>query len=175
VRWLIRLFGRFNVIDIKELHSRTELPAIVVMRTAPDMGRIRDALRNLPDFGKRWQAIRDAGTITEVDMPEGSLCIQCAGISTEDVAKIVRLSTTPIHIPEPLRVAHLIATGMVCGGSRGRHKPHPLSVLATHRGVSVSTILITCDAGYDKDDNSGFGMHLVDNSIISDPNPAIPN
>jgi len=25
------------------------------------------------------------------------------------------------------------------------------------------------------DDNSGAGMHLVDNSIISDPNPVIPN
>jgi len=79
--WLIRLFGRFNVINIKELHNRTGLPVIVGMRTAPDMGGIRDALRNLPDFEKRWQAIMNAGTITEVDMPEGSLCIQCAGIS----------------------------------------------------------------------------------------------
>jgi|GEM_PF-3658363 len=25
------------------------------------------------------------------------------------------------------------------------------------------------------DDNSGSGMHLVDNSIISNPNPVIPN
>ena len=113
-------YGGFNVIDIKELHSRTGLPVIVVMRTAPDMGRIRDALRNLPDFERRLQAIMNAGTITKVDMPEGSLCIQCAGIVTEDAAKIVRLSTTHSHIPEPLRVAHLIATGIVCGESRGQ-------------------------------------------------------
>ena len=113
-------YGGFNVIDVRELHSRTGLPIIVVMRTAPDMGRVRDALQNLPDFEKRWQAIQNAGTITEIDVHESSLCIQCAGIEVSDAAKIVRLSTTHSHIPEPLRVAHLIATGVVCGESRGR-------------------------------------------------------
>ena len=83
------------------------------------MGRIRDALRNLPDFENRWQA-RNAGTITEVDMPEVFLCIQCAGIEVVDAAKIVQISTTHSHIPEPLRVAHMIATWLVCGESRGR-------------------------------------------------------
>ncbi|RZN33453.1 MAG: DUF99 family protein [Methanosarcinales archaeon] len=90
-------YGGFNVIDIRELHRRTGLPVIVVMRVAPDMGRIRDALRNLPDFDVRW-----------------------AGISVDDAAKIVQISTTHSHIPEPLRVAHLIATGIVCGESRGQ-------------------------------------------------------
>ena len=113
-------YGGFNVIDIRELHRRTGLPVIVVMRAAPDMGRIRDALRNLPDFDVRWQAIMSAGTIAKVDMIEGSLCIQCAGISVDDAAKIVQISTTHSHIPEPLRVAHLIATGIVCGESRGQ-------------------------------------------------------
>ena len=113
-------YGGFNVIDIKELHSRTGLPVIVVMRTAPDMGRIRDALRNLPDFERRLQAIMNAGTITKVDMHDGSIFIQCCGIEITDADKIVRLSTTHSHIPEPLRVAHLIATGIVCGESRGQ-------------------------------------------------------
>ena len=61
------------------------------MRTALGMGRIRDALRNLPDFETRWQAIRNADTITEVDMPEVALCIQCAGIEVVDAAKIVQI------------------------------------------------------------------------------------
>jgi len=113
-------YGGFNVIDIRELHSRTGLPIIVVMRTEPDMEQIMRALQHLPDVDLRWQAIMNAGTITKIDVHESSLYIQCAGISTEDAAKIVRLSTTHSHIPEPLRVAHLIATGIVCGESRGQ-------------------------------------------------------
>jgi uncharacterized protein len=36
------------------------------------------------------------------------------------VGKIIRLSSTRGNIPEPLRVAHLIATGIILGESRGK-------------------------------------------------------
>ncbi len=113
-------YGGFNVIDITELHRMTGLPVIVVMRTMPDMGRIRDALRNLPCFEKRWQAILNAGRIHEVEVHDSSIFIQCVGIEVADAKRIVRLGATHSHIPEPLRVAHLIATGIVCGESRGQ-------------------------------------------------------
>ena len=113
-------YGGFNVVDIKELHERTRLPAIVVMRAEPDMARIGRALQNLPDFDSRWHAIQNAGKIHEIDVHGNLLYIQCAGIEITDAAKILRLGTTHSHIPEPLRVAHLIATGIVCGESRGR-------------------------------------------------------
>lgn len=113
-------YGGFNVVDITELQRRTCLPVIVVMRSEPDMARIRDALQNLPAADKRWQSILNAGAIAEIDVHEGSLYIQCAGIGITDASKIVQLATTHSHIPEPLRIAHLIATGIVCGESRGR-------------------------------------------------------
>ncbi|KAF5413151.1 MAG: hypothetical protein C5S47_00040 [Candidatus Methanogasteraceae archaeon] len=113
-------YGGFNVVDIKELHERTMLPVIVVMRAEPDMGRIRRALQNLPDADLRWQSIQNAGAITEIDVHGNLLYIQCAGIEIADATRIMRLGTTHSHIPEPLRVAHLIATGIVCGESRGR-------------------------------------------------------
>ncbi|MHC1574410.1 MAG: endonuclease dU [Candidatus Methanogasteraceae archaeon] len=112
-------YGGFNVVDIKELHERTRLPAIVVMRAEPDMARIGRALQNLPDFDSRWHAIQNAGKIHEIDVHGNLLYIQCAGIEITDAAKILRLGTTHRHILEPLRVAHLIATGIVCGESRG--------------------------------------------------------
>jgi len=113
-------YGGFNVVDITELQRRTCLPVIVVMRAEPDMGRIRRALQNLPDADRRWQSILNAGAIVKIDVHEGSLYIQCAGIEIMDARKIVQLATTHSHIPEPLRIAHLIATGIVCGESRGR-------------------------------------------------------
>jgi len=112
--------GGFNVVDITELQRRTGLPIIVVMRAEPDMRRIRDAMRNLPNFDERWHAIKNAGRIAEVDVHGNPLYLQCSGIGVEDAAAIVWMSTTHSHIPEPLRVAHLIATGIVCGESRGQ-------------------------------------------------------
>ncbi len=113
-------YGGFNVVDITELQRRTGLPVIVVMRAEPDMGRIRDAMQNLPGFDRRWHAIQNAGRIHEIDVHDNLLYIQCAGIETTDARKIVQLATTHSHIPEPLRAAHLIATGIVCGESRGQ-------------------------------------------------------
>jgi endonuclease V-like protein UPF0215 family len=77
-------------------------------------------MQNLPDADRRWQYILNAGRIHEIDVHEGSLYIQCAGIEIADARKIVQLATTHSHIPEPLRIAHLIATGIVCGESRGQ-------------------------------------------------------
>jgi endonuclease V-like protein UPF0215 family len=113
-------YGGFNVVDITELQRRTGLPVIVVMRAEPDMGRIRDAMQNLPDADRRWQSLLNAGRIHEIGVHGNLLYIQCAGIEIEDASKIVQLATTHSHIPEPLRIAHLIATGIVCGESRGQ-------------------------------------------------------
>jgi len=54
-------YGGFNVVDITKLQRRTGLPIIVVMRSEPDMGRIRDAMQNLPDADRRWQSLGDRG------------------------------------------------------------------------------------------------------------------
>lgn len=113
-------YGGFNVVDITELQRRTGLPVIVVMRAKPDMEKIRLALQHIPNFDERWHAIENAGTITEIDVHGNPLYVQCSGIEVTDAAAIVRISTTHSHIPEPLRVAHLIATGVVCGESRGQ-------------------------------------------------------
>ena len=112
-------FGGFNVADINEISSRTGLPVIVVVRKYPDLEGIRIALKHrFPDWKKRWQMIDDAGEIHRVESTE-TVYIQTAGIDQEDAAEIVRLSTTRSSIPEPLRAAHLIASGVKLGESRG--------------------------------------------------------
>jgi len=112
-------FGGFNVADINEISSRTGLPVIVVVRKYPDLERIRRALKHrFSDWKKRWQMIEDAGEIHRVESTE-TVYVQTAGIDPDDAAEIVRLSTTRSSIPEPLRVAHLIASGVKLGESRG--------------------------------------------------------
>jgi endonuclease V-like protein UPF0215 family len=78
-------YGGFNVVDITKLQRRTGLPIIVVMRSEPDMGRIRDAMQNLPDADRRWQSIQSAGRIHEIEVHDNLLYIQCAGIDPSKV------------------------------------------------------------------------------------------
>ncbi|MBU4077891.1 MAG: DUF99 family protein, partial [Euryarchaeota archaeon] len=46
--------------------------------------------------------------------------IQLCGIDKENAIQIVRMTSTHGNIPEPLRLAHLIATGVVLGESTGK-------------------------------------------------------
>lgn len=115
-------YGGFNVVDIEELYRETGLPVIVVMRTCPDFEKIRTALRHFSDGELRWEIIKKAGKIEKlVTKKNGTpIYIQKAGIGIKSAEKIVRLTSIRSNIPEPLRVAHLIATGIILGESRGK-------------------------------------------------------
>lgn len=107
-------FGGFNVADIQTLHQATTLPVIAITREKPDLPRIRRALKYLPESEVRWKAVLNAGDVFEVATgQEGeTIYLHLAGISMFDAEKIVRLTSTRSNIPEALRVAHLIASGI---------------------------------------------------------------
>lgn len=115
-------FGGFNIIDIKELYRRTGLPVIVINRKYPDIESVKEALKNnFKDFRKRWRMILNAGNMKICEL--GNLkkaYYQTIGLEDEEAEDIIRLSSTHGDIPEPLRVAHLIATAMIKGESSGR-------------------------------------------------------
>lgn len=115
-------YGGFNPVDIVHVHKETGLPVIVIMRACPDFGKIKAALGNLPESQERFNIIRRAGRIMRVVTKDATnpIYIQCAGIDRDDARRIVQLSSTRSNVPEPIRVAHLIATGVVCGESRGK-------------------------------------------------------
>lgn len=107
-------FGGFNIVDIKELSERTKLPVIAVTRDRPDLEDIRVALKNLPEPQKRWKALLNAGQILELSTRSRNerVYVEISGILEEDARKIVKLTSTRSSIPEALRVAHLIASGL---------------------------------------------------------------
>lgn len=115
-------FGGFNVVDLEELHAITGLPAIAVMRRVPDLESIRAALANLPDSEQRYQAILNAGPLAEVrtQWRGGPVYLQHKGLDKEDASALVSACAVHSRVPEPLRVAHLIATGIVLGESSKR-------------------------------------------------------
>ena len=107
-------FAGFNVVDISMLSRRVDLPVMSVVREKPDLEEIRGALKNLPSFEVRWQAMRNAGVLFEVESRNGEnpIYIQTAGILREDAEKIIRKTSTRSNVPEALRVAHIIASGL---------------------------------------------------------------
>lgn len=115
-------YAGFNVVDIEKLYRKTGIPVIVVMRSQPDFEKIKSALKYFPDGEYRWTIIERAGKIEKITGEKGKspIYIQKTGISLENVNQIIRLTSIRSNIPEPLRVAHLIATGVVLGESRGK-------------------------------------------------------
>ena len=114
--------GGFNIIDIKKLHKQTELPVIIINRKHPDLDSVREALENnFDDFKKRWNMILNAGKIKVCNLKNGKkVYYQAVGMKDEEAEEIIQLSSTHSDIPEPLRVAHLIATALIKGESSGR-------------------------------------------------------
>lgn len=112
--------GGFNVVDIKQLSKKTKLPVIVLMRKYPNIKEIFQALKNLKNQKQRQFLIKKAGKIYEVTIKDKKIYAQLSNISLQDAKKLIKISVIHSLIPEPLRVAHLIASGISLGESKGR-------------------------------------------------------
>lgn len=105
-------FAGFNIVDIKKLNVATKLPVMALTQERPDLDAIYKALTNLPNIDERWKMILEAGEIHEVINNRAKIYIELAGISLSDAQKIIAITSTRSSLPEPLRVAHLIASGI---------------------------------------------------------------
>jgi endonuclease V-like protein UPF0215 family len=107
-------FGGFNVVDIKRLNAFTDLPVVVVTREKPDFRQVHAALKNLPRSAERWRAVQNAGRVFEVQTRsrDGRVYMEVCGIRESDARRILLLTSTRSSVPEALRAAHLIASGV---------------------------------------------------------------
>ncbi len=107
--------GGFNVIDIHVLHKVTKIPIIVIVRRNPDLKRVIAALTKL-------HKSKEAKIIEKIGAPHkiNNVYMQYAGTTRETAERLIALTTTHSHIPEPLRIAHLIGQGIILGQSKGR-------------------------------------------------------
>jgi endonuclease V-like protein UPF0215 family len=104
--------GGFNIVDIKKLNFDTKLPVIALTPEKPDLESVYKALLNLPRAEERWKIVLSAGEIHEVVCLYKKIYMELVGISITDAEEIVKLTLKNSSLPEPLRVAHLIASGV---------------------------------------------------------------
>ncbi len=107
--------GGFNIIDINKLSNETGIPVIVTTRDNPDLKRIKQALKRLK-MDEKIALLEKAGPIIRI----GKIRAQLSNIDEETARRIIEATATRSHIPEPIRVAHLMASGLVLGESRGK-------------------------------------------------------
>ncbi|AIU69136.1 hypothetical protein TEU_01605 [Thermococcus eurythermalis] len=109
-------YGGFNVVDLEALHRETGLPVIVVVRKRPDLKVMELALRkHFPDWEGRAELLRKAPPLLE--MIPGKLYVQAVGLEPETAFEVVRVTTRTGLIPEPLRLAHIVASAVMTGES----------------------------------------------------------
>jgi endonuclease V-like protein UPF0215 family len=105
-------FGGFNLVDIQQLHAKTGLPVLVVTSDKPNLEAIHTALTNLPNAEERWRIVQAAGEIHEVPNRDGKVYVELAGISLDEAKTVLAVTSTRSSLPEPIRVAHLVASGV---------------------------------------------------------------
>ncbi|MFC1769103.1 DUF99 family protein [Nanoarchaeota archaeon] len=108
-------FGGFNVMNINKLHKRTKLPIIVIIRRMPDVEKIIKTLNKI-GMEDKVKLIEKAGEVRKV----GRIYIQFVGISITRAKELLKICCTNSNVPEPLRISHIIASGVKLGESKGR-------------------------------------------------------
>lgn len=103
----------FNVVDIGALHKQLGRAVMVVVRRLPDQDAVRRALiEKVPGGSCKWRLVEQAGPIE----PIAGLYVQRVGLDADDAAGLIRRLAINSDVPEPLRTAHMIASGCHLGG-----------------------------------------------------------
>ena len=113
-------FAGLNIADIAEINKETALPVIAVTSKKPDNESFAAAIRKTGNSEEKIKKLEKAGKINEVKIGSRSIYLQLSGISCNNAEEIVRITTARGFIPEPIRVAHMIASAIVRGESKGK-------------------------------------------------------
>lgn len=106
-------FAGFNVVDIEALHEKTGVPVLTAVDKVPDHDAIAKALEGrFGDWEERLRLITMPRT-HRIDLPDGgALTCHVAGMDLEEAKEVLRVTTLRGHLPEPLRMADLVASGL---------------------------------------------------------------
>ncbi len=109
-------FAGFNVVDLAALAGALGRPCVAVMRRPPDLAAVERAVRSLPRPARRLALLRRAGEIHRA----GAFVFQVQGADPEATARALARLTDRGAVPEPLRLAHLVAGAVHTGESGNR-------------------------------------------------------
>ena len=111
--------GGFNVVDIDVLHEATGVPVATVTRDKPDLDAMERVLRRkFADWERRVEILR-RNELIRVETPHKPLYATVVGLPPRELKEAIHRCTVRGALPEPVRIAHLIATAIAKGESKG--------------------------------------------------------
>ncbi len=112
--------GGFNVVDLDRIHRALGLPAVAVMRDPPDHASVQAALEKHFDDAEARYARLTQQPVEAIELDTGTVHVRHAGGTFDELAALLDVQTIRGLEPEPVRIAHLVATAIAEGRSRGR-------------------------------------------------------
>jgi hypothetical protein len=108
--------GGLNLVDLPSLAERVALPCVAVMRRMPDFAAIEAVADRFPDADRRRGLLRAGGPVHTAP----GVFFQVAGAEPDEVRAVLPKLTDRGHVPEALRIAHLIGSAIRTGQSGRR-------------------------------------------------------
>ena len=108
-------FAGFNLIDAEAVFNFFGKPVIVVAERKPDNFAFKRALRlHFNDWAERWRIVKKLGKLYKVRiLPyESPVFFEAVGVDHVKARRMIRGFSFFGKVPEPLRVAGLIARGL---------------------------------------------------------------
>ncbi|MGQ9759392.1 MAG: endonuclease dU [Candidatus Methanomethylicaceae archaeon] len=104
----------FNLLDPRVILREFGIPTIYVLAEKPDREAVRSALmKHFEDWERRMDIIDGAGEAFEMEIPEcGKIFLEVVGIERERAARILEGMTIFGKLPEPLRLARMVARAL---------------------------------------------------------------
>lgn len=107
--------GGFNLVDIHKLACDTQGPVIALTGERPDNKAVRRALRDhFDDWKIRWKIVLGAGKLYSCKplKDEPRLYFEVRGASSGFARKVIKATAAISRLPEPVRVAGILARGL---------------------------------------------------------------
>jgi len=105
-----------GLVDIQSLSRHLGVPVLTVTRRDPANSQLAEALESA---GLRERLPIVTGAPRAFRLVDG-LYVAHAGADREEAARLVEATLGKARLPEPLRIAHLVARAVASGESRGR-------------------------------------------------------
>jgi len=107
-------FAGFNVIDPTVIHERFRKPIIIMCKTRPDNKAVKRALRrHFEDWKIRWLVFEKLNSFHRISVSVGEpVYVEIVGTDVRVATNIIRALSFYGRVPEPIRVARLIARGL---------------------------------------------------------------
>jgi len=108
-------FAGFNLVDSASILKEFKKLVIIVTRTKPNNISVKNALRqHFKDWRIRWNIFERLGPVYEVVsmVNDPPIYVEVVGTRLDYAERVLRSLSTCCRIPEPIRVARLIARGL---------------------------------------------------------------